>query len=216
MRLSEFRRPGPPPTPAPATQTPEQVVEILQRDCQPFLQATNNLEYRLYRGIRSIVPFDGKLIKEAACPVGRRPKDSPMFLHRVADQWFFNETGIAFRSNSVFCTGNNAEAIEYGTVYLMIPLGNFDFCWSPNVEDLYRKFDQTRYHSYNADAMVGEALYDKESLIHDLDHSKYRFNSSVNDFRSGIVSGNEMMIHCDQYYIMPYYDEQTTKVLSLL
>ena len=217
MRLSEFIKAGkqPPPNAVNSSpgQTPEEVVEILKRECQPFLQATNNLEYNLYRGIRSIIPFDGQILHSTRCPIGRRPKDSPLFLHKVADKWFFDKTGIAFRSNAIFCTGNAAEAIEYGAVYLMIPIGNFDFCYSPKVEDLYKEFDRPLFSGYMTES---EKETYAAKLIAAFDDAKYKFNTTVDGFRLGVTSGNEMMIHCDHYYIMPFYDEQTKKVLSLL
>lgn len=211
MRLNEFHNPAPA-----ANQTPEEAANIIRRDCQPFLAATDGLQYCLYRGIRPIIMGAGQILHKAMCPIGRKPTDSSRFLHLVADKWFHKTTGIAFRSNAIFCTGNKAEAVEYGTCYIMIPIGNFDYCWSPFVEDMYRRFDRDHYHSITTDDRSESALQEEQRLQELFSKSGYRSNISIADFRRGIGSGSEMMIHCDHYYFLKNYSNETNQVLGML
>jgi len=205
MRLFEFDNP---------VQTPEMIAAIIKRNCQPFLQATNNLKFPLYRGIDGI-DSEEVLIK-AKCPVNRKPTDSDRLMHDIADSWFQSKFGIKFRSNSVFCIGSDTLAANYGPTYFMIPIGNFDFCYSKQVWDMYDHFDDAEpwYYLKTKEDRAEATLRFYERLA----SSDYRCNTSIADFQKGIKSRHEMMIHCRNYYLLPAnaYGSRVIKALRKL
>ena len=202
----------------------QEMAKIIERDCQPFLQATNNLKYKLFRGIKNL--RQNGILTKSRCPVGREPADSSEIMHQIADDWFYDNTGIRFRSNSIFCSGRMNDADDYGIVTIMIPIGNFDFCWSPTVHDMFGAFDELVDWWWLDDEYDGDDDEDSDEYNNSLSSAtdkltsalraaKYQFNSSIAGFRKGISSGNEMMIHCDEYYILRMTDE-TTQIINKL
>lgn len=75
-------------------------------------------------------------VRFAAPRPDRRPMDTSIGWHNLLDQFFAKRFGNKFRSNALFCTGNTAVASYYGTLHIMIPMGNGQFIWSPDVDDL--------------------------------------------------------------------------------
>lgn len=67
----------------------------------------------------------------------RKPKDTNENVQNLFDEIFTELGFIAKRSNSLFTTGNIAEAKKYGSVYVVFPYDNFHFTWSKKIRDLY-------------------------------------------------------------------------------
>lgn len=178
---------------------------VIQADCVPFLTAINyNTGFSMYRGVKGLSK-DAPFIK-AKCPVNRTPKDMDEDHHKWIDSWFFKKYGIRYRSNAIFCSGRRETAVTYGELYSVFPIGNFDFCWSPNVRDLYLEIDESEQYFDSKKEVYG--------LLPDLD---YHNNTSISDFCTGIKSGNEMMIHCNEYYLvrpwlLPYLQKEWSTI----
>ena len=60
----------------------------------------------------------------------RKPVSTPIEVHNFANAYFEDEFGVPFR-NGMFCTGDSTFARDYGNLYLVFPVGNFKYCWSP-------------------------------------------------------------------------------------
>jgi hypothetical protein len=132
-----------------------EAVKIISRDCSKWLKESNcNI---FYRGIgvdkfrsdyssfkkSSIVklssgvpksPEDDFLIKMSV-PQNRKPVDSPNWLHSVMDENLVKNTGIPFRSRSIFVLKDIRIAENYGTPYMVFPIGNFNYAWSKLLDD---------------------------------------------------------------------------------
>lgn len=175
------------------------MAKIIHRDCQPFLQASNYLEYRLYRGVE-ISPKTN--LDKFDCRTERIPRDSPRIMHSIADDWFYQKTGIRFRSNAVFCVGDKLATLTYGKPHLLLPIGNFDFCWSPVYSDLYESLEDVVNWKKFVNQPESEQKAAKKKFIGALENGKYEFNTSIASFRRGVENDHEMMIHCKQYYLL--------------
>lgn len=113
------------------TFSPEQVA-LIKKNCQPFLQQCN--QRFLYRGIHSL-KTNNEFIKFDVRQ-NRSPTGSSRILHELYIK-AFNKLGfVANRNNSIFCSGSLDLADVYGNVYIVFPIGPFQFTWSPNTEDL--------------------------------------------------------------------------------
>jgi hypothetical protein len=70
-----------------------------------------------------------------AVRTNRRPKDSPEWLHDALNDHFRKKVGVPLRSASVFCAGSSMLAGNYGDVYAIFPIGEFNYAWSKLVVD---------------------------------------------------------------------------------
>ena len=170
--------------------------ELIMQNCGPFLRQIKSLKTDiLYRGVNGI--DTSKLMVKLPCPVNRRPLDTDIDIHIAADEWFLKNTGIKYRSNAVFTTGDSFVASGFGTsVCAVFPKGEFSFCYSKVVGDM------TDYLNINTDASLPEGIAE---ISKKLKLGKYKQNLNL---RAAIKSGNEIMIHCDSYYaiIIPTSD----------
>jgi hypothetical protein len=111
------------------------------------------------------------------------------------DDIFLEMTGIRFRSNATFGSGNTQIANDYGATCALFAVGNFKFCWSPRVKDL--TFD------------LLDAEYLKELKVRRISAKPYIQNQitisnyQTSDLIAGIDSGNEVMVHATAgYYLL--------------
>lgn len=123
----------------------QQIIDMIKRDCQPWLSAAGkNLAWRGI-SIAGGKGFTKAVFKTAdygvpdmligAVRTDRVPKDSPMWLHNALNKHFQKSVGIPLRSASLFCTGSSMLAENYGHVYAVFPIGNFNYAWSKMIVD---------------------------------------------------------------------------------
>jgi hypothetical protein len=153
----------------------------IQRECQPFLSLVGPHGLELYRGVdpRASEVFEGHVDR------ARQPKNMPPDLHEAADAWFSRQFGVRFRGAALFCTGSKVQAGVHGKVYRIYPVGGFQFCWSPLVNDLH--------------VWCGEngALQEKpDALKNALAGLDYREDGLI----EALGSGCEIMLACSRYY----------------
>lgn len=174
----------------------EDKIKILKNDCQPFLIQTDQLMYRGFSSTRSLTPvldfdlFHGEVRKN------RIPMTTPEAYHNLFNEYFEKKFGFKARSECLFTTGNKGFAKEYGAPYLIFPIGPFEFIWSINIYDLFMEISR-----FNIPQKPPEKIteYFKERLFGSLDDVNYQDT----DLSEAIGSGNEIMVHCDQYYAIP-------------
>lgn len=111
------------------------VVDFILDNCKPWLQKNPKL-IPLYRGAKG-KNTDGSLYPAVVVPVrtDRKPLDTDVYYHDFVNDYFKKIGSPVTRGNSVFASGNITYASHYGTVYLMFPIGEFDFMWSPEIDD---------------------------------------------------------------------------------
>lgn len=185
MKSSEFL------TEAEKLASPARLVALLQQNCKPFLSQAgwNN---PMYRGIDKQLPAVSLQQNRA----GRRPLTTNAALSKVADNWFFEKTGIRYRSNAVFTAGDYGTARSYGDVYVMFPIGEFKYCWSPNVEDMFMLVSDLSSR-VNRNAPNVEEMINAE-LINRLNNAEYKTDGLV----EAIQSTSELMVYCNKYYLL--------------
>ncbi len=87
----------------------------------------------LYRGTYKNV----KSYKKIKTRKNRIPTDMCKNLQFLLDNYFKKYFGIKARSETVFCSPSEKSISKYGNIYIIIPIGKFDYIWSKNIIDLY-------------------------------------------------------------------------------
>jgi hypothetical protein len=197
-----------------------QFSQLLKAECRPFLETTNaeisQFSLPLYRGIHKGLGAPVKI----KCPINRKPRDTLSLIHRIMDNFFLDTFGIAYRSNSLFCTGNKDRARSFGDLCLVFPIGTFEFCWSPKVKDLTewyyyelrrrfplekRAFSRPHYWAKDEGNIRLKAAI--TTILQDSGFIDKRLNAAIN-------SGNEVMIHANEFYLCPIeYEDQLEDLL---
>jgi len=111
-------------------------VNQIKEDCQPYLKEMDNLVFSgrgLWRGMDS--PNKKLRITKTTRLDNRIPKDMPQYIHDKLNEYFDRRFGHPYR-NGVFATGPAGEYFVYGEAYQIFPIGNFDYIWSMDIEDL--------------------------------------------------------------------------------
>lgn len=181
------------------TEDEQLTIEDIVRDCKPFLDQWEGKP--LWRGIRgvafasnhSMMDVNGSPVKvswmKRAVRSDRVPKNTWDEASEVVDTYFLDKFGWRPRSEGLFVTGSYSRADQYGIVYLIFPIGQFNFLWSPNVPDLY-------YQMPERGDVPPEQLV---SYIDDrLDAAKFQ----TDDLNSAIDHGVEITVHCKNYYAL--------------
>lgn len=186
----------------------QKVISVIRQQCSPYLTEVGGLinaisVHPLWRGVPNFSWADQPLpIINISVNQQREPRDMSKKTHDSLNVWFKKTSGIAFRSQSIFCTGNIQTAHKYSTNFgsepggdevIVLPVGDYKYCWSPLVEDLYR-YISDRIYRWNR-----TELKNREQILKLLNDSDYIFNTGLND---AISSGNEIMIHCQSAIIL--------------
>jgi hypothetical protein len=120
------------------------LIEYIIANCKPWMQAAYGEV--AWRGVRKYKWLTrGETAPNAFVRNTRSdrvPKDSDKKLHKLYNLWIRLAGGVANRSNSIFVSGNRREAHAYGKVYAVYPIGQFNYTWSPRLDDWYSNLEQ--------------------------------------------------------------------------
>lgn len=120
----------------------------------------------------------------------RKPKNSPLDFHHVADAWFLKRFSIKHRSSSVFLTSRIVTANTYAAspdhVIRVIPISDYRYCWSPKVSDLI----------FSAERMKSASPAEIEAHLDSLDY----IDTDLNEAHR---TGHEVMLNCAQFIGIP-------------
>lgn len=189
----------------------------------PFFHQRRTDTQWLYRGLDlDMHPKDG-LVTFHVPRRDRRPKDSSMLLHKALDRKFIENFHVPYRSEGVFATGSMSDAQSYGAPAIILPQGQFTFCWGRQVPDAFTAFNGQSALMYlrdNAHTM-GEGLsfpatIDRSTAIDFIEQNEWArtlFDQWVDseyedgqytdkDLPAAIDSLNEIMVHCDEYAVI--------------
>lgn len=181
----------------------QEKMDVIEHQCQPFIKKLggldNILKYPIYRGssTNNLTQISNGLFYGKRRE-NRKPKTTDPEYHDFLNDQFKEKFGIPYR-NGVFATGQSSDATFYGKVYQFFPIGEFRFCWSPVIHDLYQEIEKIQtnpeYASYD----------DHEVIIHD--EAKKKLIAIVNTYKEtnlvdAIRSKHEIMFFCDNYLMV--------------
>lgn len=175
----------------------QSLVNMLKRDCKPFIREIKPIGRFLYRGwmpkrMSDLDSYgDNILYYRRKTRTDRKPLDNYRSMHDKFDVAFQERFGWKARSEGIFATGNMDDAHNYGELFLLFPIGEFKFIWSPKILDLYTNI---RNH---ISARLGK------SRVPDVDMLADTFTDK--NLKDAIISGHEISIKCNEYYLVHLY-----------
>lgn len=172
------------------------IAKYIAKNCKPFLVQINKHTLPLYRGQSDNLMIVCNQLFKSFTLEKRDPLDSSVQDHLDSNTWFKDKFGIGFRRDHImFATSDKNNVFQYGTAYTAIPIGKFAFCWSPFVCDLAIEREKNRYD------------YMEEFLA----RSKYK----TSNLDAAIKSGNEIMFHCKEYYLLKVTKNEYKQIIKM-
>ena len=116
-----------------------QTIAIIKEKCSKFIAANKdmlNSHIVLYRGSEDFNVISPGNYKICSVRKDRRPRDSSAFLHKLINSALKYFDGINWRESTVFCTPDYDTAKNYGTVSVILPVGDYKLLYSEQIEDL--------------------------------------------------------------------------------
>lgn len=112
------------------------VAQALVRRAKDYISEVGQPMRLMYRGYErySEEPFHRPYRTD------RDPKDSGLYHQSLYNGAIEIAGGTADRSNSIFVSGNMVHARKYGEVYVVFPMGDFNYTYHMGVKDWYDKF----------------------------------------------------------------------------
>ena len=198
--------------------TADNITNELLANCSPFLKQIdyNIVQYPLYRGFfhdQSAASLSNELIKQPGFTENRVPTGNDQEIHDGVNAVFVKLFHFPFR-NGTFVSSNLKDARCYGNVSLIAPIGEFHFLWSKEVHDLYHSYKMFIREYINAKGPAPRndlGLLDRLYLKHIADNE---FHFQTTDLKGAIMSGNEIMIYCNEYYKIPMKNEHMIAALK--
>lgn len=141
-----------------------------------------------YRGVSAENPTDHPYLKRPR--KDREPRASSLHFHTIADKWFLQKFGVAYRSQAIFLTSRPITASAYAAsqnhIVRVKPISKYSFCWSPKVSDLLFIAEEYKNSS-------------EEEIFNRLEDSDYQDT----DLAGAHSSGHEVMLFCEEYISIP-------------
>ena len=167
--------------------------KIIERDCASYIKQVG-FKMPLYRGMEKVsnpafiieTPDEDVPVYKKRVRLDRVPSAFSVEMHSMIDNWFNEKFQIKARSQTVFATGDKMDALLYGEAFIIFPIGEFKYVWSPNVADLFSKGLSSNPHELS------------------MQLQKYQYRDT--DLEEAIKSDCEIMIKCDSYYAISSYD----------
>lgn len=195
------------------------------KGAQSFFEGRGDTTRVMFRGLRSPRGLVATMHSRT-----RRPLDSSQLVHNALDENLARDFGFAYRSQGTFVTPGQKQAELYGPAHVVLPQGEWEFCWSPVVHDGFQFFGLNRFVTYcerqplseEADQLLRDEIRWMEedrdiaavvakndeflALFNKWFDGKYkeaRFRNS--DLAAAMATNNEIILKCDSYVIVPQY-----------
>jgi hypothetical protein len=220
----------------------DRLVEYIRTNAAQWMQESEKGTYLAYRGLttRSFPPgnddlgdsFAEKAFTGIGSKSGRRPLDTSAIRTVAFDAIIKAAGGIATRSNSIFGTGGQASASSYGHLFVLIPLGTYNYTWSPAHRDWTTTFGvdsiMRMVRPEFRDAIKTMGHWDLNKMTHNDARSSSNYKTMIeilsdpasyepsvvrqkiiadkNTWSRAVEARHEIMIHCDKVlYVEPNY-----------
>jgi hypothetical protein len=154
---------------------------------------------KLYRGFGNnheliIRKFNAEL-------TDRSPRHTPVKIHEFLNNWLSQNYGKPWR-NGVFTTTMKTEAELYGAVYNFVPIGEFEFLYSPDILDMQSDFKRVVKNKLSMVEWL-QSTDEAIQLVHDqLENSRFVLGNKNNVMSLTNSLGNEIIFWCKEYYLI--------------
>ena len=212
--------------------TVDEVVALLKKECAPYLNHIEGHPPSVWLKRGWVAPPPGPYF-HMSTRKNRKPVDMSQQMHMLLDYTLLHQQGGKFRSEGIFSCVSPITAGSYGDeVYIVLPRGEFRYCWSPEVEDAYAFFD---YHKHDStpmglrqmEAALGKEFDPETTDINVGSPEWLKFVAEYLEKREPYISGDldvvmnraglhrhEVMITCESaYYVMYNHDPSSMQNL---
>lgn len=113
-------------------------IQSIVRDCGPFWKEMSHFYMRnqfIFRGISMFTDTSNFIVRDVR--PDRVPKDTNPLFHDLLNDYLEKTTGIKFRSSSLFVTADESLAREFGSTFIIFPVGETTTCFSAVSPDIY-------------------------------------------------------------------------------
>jgi len=177
------------------------VAQKIINDCKPFIHEVIDIdENRLYRGLK--LDSFARRAEEVAEDVYRAtvrkdrvPLNTPEFIHTFMDEWMEKELGRKFRSESIFCAADRQTVLNFGKPYVILPIGEFAYAWSPFIEDVFSDVEEISHADKRDGRSHDESLEKIKSVLENAKYETTDLGRAIRDFPT-----HEIMVDCKEYY----------------
>lgn len=114
------------------------LADFIKKNAQPYLSQINPQSFVLYRGTdfyRAPANPSEFVHFIQPSPTDRKPLDTGLARHRIFNMLIELAGGYADRSNAFFATRRTQQAGQFGSLFVVIPLGNFRYTYSTKWRD---------------------------------------------------------------------------------
>ena len=184
------------------------MVELIKRDCQPYLSQVDD-PISLYRGVSR--SYDGINVgrplyhKKRAHLEDRKTKAMSHFGAQYVQKYFTENFGHPYR-NGVMAINDQLHSGYFGVDTVFFPIGEFEFLWSPTIKDLNWDMPQI-LKVVNRDPKEATRLIKAV-----LDKGKYQ----TTDLQAAVDSKNEIMFWVKEYYAVDATKGRRADLVKLL
>ena len=129
------------------TYTIEKVVKALKRKCGKFLKETAPSIKKgdfIYRGSDNQISHGTFIDRRLSRLTDRMPMSTSIEVHNMLNDMFKKKFGWQVR-NGVFAS-DVGQSAGYGVAYSFFPIGDYKYCWSPAVGDLFSTINMLKYY----------------------------------------------------------------------
>ena len=194
----------------------DNMAKMIIAKCRPYIDEIG-LTFSLDDNL-GLIRSEGQtsnLLRHRITRQNRQPKDTRQSIHDVLGDAFKHRFGINFRSNSVFCFPNEKLSYHYGSPCMMLPIGDFQYLWSPFIYDAFNVFDVT--NTINMPLAMKNGLV----AVNSIEDGSYITPTYLDNIKKLILSGaakykqdglrellndtnakNEVMVYCKDYYLI--------------
>ena len=211
----------------------EQIIDHIKNECSEFLKEIDfrvnpsidtfsSISYnQVPRALWRSAQHDADVFIKLSGNRLRTPTDTNLKMHTLLVKHLSNQFGYPYRSLGVFCSTSKLQATEYpGTPFLIFPIGEYEYVYSPIVRDAFEQFDGqssgneptawkqifSKFKDENKEDYLDEDGYILYNKWYDLVYEyleKYKPYTNT-DLKSALDTyskdGIEVVVKCNNYY----------------
>lgn len=193
------------------------VDSFIKKNCKDYIKKTgydlsiNDPNYLskgknkiLYRGMKKARGITVKKVRK-----DRKPVDTEIRMSKLINHAFHDLFGWYPRTEAMFAFGDSNYAEDFGNVFVVFPIGSFQFIYSPQVLDLSGSFIDNLMARISIDIsdlfmekFIQGAQVDSNEVREAIELTKKvmkEHNYTNKNLKRGIIAGVEIMIGCDSY-----------------
>jgi hypothetical protein len=159
----------------------------------------------LYRGMDSSKKLKDVGVLKMKVRKDRKPMSTRKITHDILSDYSMKLYNWDMRSEGVFATAYKNEASMYGHTFIFLPIGDYEFLYNENVEDLTRYlalYDiDYKPEPSDKDFPLGDRkVRSEEEIIERVKETMEGYTDK--DLIHGMRQKVEISFKCDEYYII--------------